>query len=240
MAIVETEPVRKGSAAQMAITETRHEKWARWPVNWTAVWVGALAAISVGVIVALVGIALGAQQLGPEHRIVDLHKLGIAALIFSVFGAFLSFAAGGWIAGKIAGILHAEPAMLLGAIVWLVAVPMLVIASALGAGSLVGGWYGGIGSPSWSSANAPFARPEPIATGTADDIAAFNAQRAEYARNIKQWNEDTPKATRNSALGAVTALLLGLAGSVIGGWMACGEPMNLTHYRTRKPLYYMP
>jgi hypothetical protein len=31
----------------------------------------------------------------------------------------------------------------------------------------------------------------------------------------------------------VTALLLGLVGSVIGGWMASGEPMTLTYWRTR-------
>ena len=29
------------------------------------------------------------------------------------------------------------------------------------------------------------------------------------------------------------ALLIGLIASVIGGWLASGEPMNFTHYRTR-------
>jgi hypothetical protein len=40
-------------------------------------------------------------------------------------------------------------------------------------------------------------------------------------------------AFRNSALASVGALLLGLVGSVIGGWMASGEPMTLTYYRRR-------
>jgi len=35
---------------------------------------------------------------------------------------------------------------------------------------------------------------------------------------------------------AETALFIGLIGSVIGGWMAAGEPMTFTHYRTRRPL----
>ena len=39
--------------------------------------------------------------------------------------------------------------------------------------------------------------------------------------------------TRNTALGVITALLLGLMGSVVGGWMASGEPMNFTHHRTQ-------
>jgi len=60
---------------------------------------------------------------------------------------------------------------------------------------------------------------------------------AAYNLKVKQWHEDTPKVTRNTAIGAATALLLGLMGAVVGGWMASGEPMNFTHHRTRKAVY---
>ena len=43
------------------------------------------------------------------------------------------------------------------------------------------------------------------------------------------------KAAREAAGGAATALLLGLVGAVIGGWLGSGEPMTFTHYRTRQP-----
>ena len=42
------------------------------------------------------------------------------------------------------------------------------------------------------------------------------------------------QAVRNGALATVAALLLGLVGSVVGGWMASGEPMSLTYYRHRE------
>jgi uncharacterized membrane protein YeaQ/YmgE (transglycosylase-associated protein family) len=45
---------------------------------------------------------------------------------------------------------------------------------------------------------------------------------------------EAARVARNAALGALTAMLLGLVGAVVGGWMASGEPMTLTHYRTRK------
>jgi len=219
--------------------EVRHEKWAHCHVNWTAIWVGALAGFSMVLLFGLVGIALGAHLLGPEHRIVDVKKLGIWTLVFSVCGAFFSAAIGGWVAARIAGILHAEPAIIHGAIVWLVTVPILVVAAGLGAASFLGGWYSGLGPNSATSANTPFVHPEPPgANATSEEIASFKTQQAEYNRNVKQWHDDTPRVTRNSALGAVTALLLGLLGSVIGAWMASGEPMNLSHYRTRKPLYH--
>jgi hypothetical protein len=237
MLSTQPEVARASTNRTEAVADRQYEQWVHWPVNWSAAWVGALAAIAAILIFGLVGIALGVHLLGPEHRVVDLKKIELGTLAFSVFSAFLSFVVGGWVAGRIAGILRSEPAMLHGAIVWLVAAPMLVVLGGLGAGSLFGGWYASLsGTPSWSTpVGAPFERPEPLGTNAStEEQGQFKQEQAEYRRKVKQWQEDTIKATRNSALGAVTALLLGLMGSVIGGWMASGEPMNLTHHRTRE------
>jgi len=216
--------------------EARYEQWHHWPVNWSAIWVGTLAAMAVALIIGLVGIAVGAHVVGVENRVVDLHKVGLGALVFSIAAAFFAFVAGGWVAGKIAGILHSEPAMLHGAIVWLLSVPLLMAMMALGGGSFYGGGYSGLaGTPSRSgAASLPFERPEALGAGaTESERAAYQAAYSDYQHKVTTWREETPRATRNSALGALTALLLGLVGSVIGGWMACGEPMSFTHHRNR-------
>jgi hypothetical protein len=138
-----TEPYNGATAAegrQGAGSEILHQRWAHCHVNWTAVWVGTLATIIVALLFGLVGIALGAHLLGPEHRVVELKNLGLWTLIFSVCGAFFSAVVGGWVATKIAGILHSEPAIIHGTIVWLVTVPILIVGAALGAASLFGGW----------------------------------------------------------------------------------------------------
>jgi hypothetical protein len=151
-------------------------------------------------IIGLLGFALGANE---AARYVDWKKLRLVSAIFSISGAFFAFVAGGWTAARIAGIRRSEPAILHGAIVWLVALPLLLALAAVGASALFGGWYGGLaGTPSWSAA----------AASTDPDLAI---------------------ATRNNALATAVALLLGLVGAVIGGWMASGEPMTFTHYRTR-------
>jgi hypothetical protein len=231
------------AATEMAekAEEAQHQCWAHVHVNWTAVWVGALAALSAALVFGLVGTALGAHLLTPENRVVELRQLGFSTLIFSVCGAFFSFAIGGWVAGRMAGILHSEPGMVHGAIVTLLAVPMLLVAIALGAGSLFGGWYTGLaGTPAWAAAPAPpFARPEPLGTGaTSEELTRYRTQVAEYHARVRQWQEDTPRVARNAAIGGATALLLGLAGSVLGGWMASGEPMNFSHFRSRTPRYH--
>jgi hypothetical protein len=182
--------------------ETHRSEWTAWPVAWSAVWVGALTALAVGLIIGLLGFALGANE---TARYVDWKKLRLISVIFSVGGAFFAYVAGGWAAGRIAGIRRSEPAILHGAIVWLVTLPLLLALAAVGVGGHWGGWYGGLsGMPAWSAA-----------TPADPDLAV---------------------ATRNNALATAVALLLGLIGGVVGGWMASGEPMTFTHHRTRDRL----
>jgi hypothetical protein len=183
--------------------DTEGSEWVAWPVAWSAVWVGALTALAVGLIIGLLGYALGANEVA---RYVDWKKVRLITVAFSIGGAFFAFVAGGWAAARIAGIRRSEPAILHGAIVWLLVLPLLLGFAALGASAHFGGWYAGLaGSPSWVAA-PPTPDPE-LAT-----------------------------ATRNNAVATAIALLVGLVGGVIGGWMASGEPMTLTYHRRREGL----
>jgi hypothetical protein len=166
--------------------------WDAWPVSWSAVWVGALTALAVGLLIALISTAVGAHQAG--SRIARWSEVRLITIVFAIGGSFFAFAAAGWVAARIAGIRRAEPAILHGAIAWLVAVPLLIALGAVGAGSYLGGWYGGLG---------------PVTTTDAGSATA----------------------ARNAALASVTALLVGLVGSVIGGWMASGERMVIAARR---------
>jgi hypothetical protein len=176
------------------------ETWIAWPVSWSGIWIGTLAALAVGLLIGLIGVAIGAHEVS---RFVDWKKIRLIGVVFNVAGAFFAFAVGGWVAARVAGILRSEPAILHGAIVWLLALPILLALAAFGVAGSVGGWYGALsGVPAWAVAVPPV---DP-----------------QFAR-----------AMRNTALATVVALLIGLIGSVIGGWMASGEPMTLTHYRRR-------
>jgi len=223
-------------SAVTAATAVPTETWVRWPVDWTAVWVGALSGLAAVLVFGLIGVAIGAHMVSPENHVVDFWKVKMLTLAYSIFSAFLAFVIAGWVTGRVAGIRRSEPAMLHGAISWLVALPVLVLLAGLGAGSYMGGWYGGVaGSPSWARTSAPFERPEALAPGaTAEERGRYEQELATYRESVKQWREvDGPKSARNTALGALTALLLGLMGSVLGGWMASGEPMSFTHTRNR-------
>ena len=170
-----------------------------WPIYWSAVWVAALAGVALALIFGLLGITLG---IGMSTR--GVRSPGLGGAIVSVLGAFLAFAAAGWIAGKITSTRRSEIAMLHGAIAWLVAVPMLLMLAGFGSAAFFGAWYSGLaGTPVWATTPVAMLSPEAAA------------------------------AARMTAGGALAALLLSLVGAVVGGWMASGEPMTLTYYRTR-------
>jgi hypothetical protein len=185
---------------------TDRSEWIAWPVAWSAVWVGALAALATGLIIGLLGFALGVHEVA---RYVDWKKVRLVGAVFSVGGAFFAFVVGGWIAARIAGIRRSEPAILHGAIVWLLGVPLLLAVAAIGDVGHFGGWYAGLSSMAAANTAGPM-------------------------------DPDLAVATRNNALATVVALLLGLIGAVLGGWMASGEPMTFTHYRKRDQLAVPP
>jgi hypothetical protein len=178
---------------------TGPETWAPWVVNWSAVWTGSLASLSASLVFGMFCTGIGATSL---EKLSSWHTIGLVNLIATICAVFFSFVIGGWAAGKITGARYAEPAILHAAISWLVATPLLVAMLAIGAGTALNGWYGGlITSPFGAAATAAVA----------------------------------PDVVRNTATAAATALLIGLLGSVIGGWMAAGEPMTFTYYRKRIP-----
>jgi hypothetical protein len=168
-------------------------------VAWSAVIVGALAALAVGLVIGLIGFAVGAHEVS---KAAAWKNVRLITLIFNVGGAFFAFVVGGWVAARIAGFRRAESAILHGAIAWLVTLPMLMLLAATGTLANYGGWLG--------------------------SLAGFHATPAAVPSAI-----DMAAAMRNTALSNLTGVLIGLIGSVIGGWMASGEPMMLTHYRRR-------
>ena len=128
-----------------------YPEWRAWPVAWSAVWVGALAALAVGLLIGLIGFAVGAHE---ASRFVKWSNVKLIALVFNVCGAFFAFVLGGWAAVQIAGIRRSEPAILHGSIVWVLTVPLLLVLSTLGA--QFGGWYVGLaGMPAWAAAVPP-------------------------------------------------------------------------------------
>jgi hypothetical protein len=177
--------------------------WTGWHLSGSAVWMGALAGLVAAVLFSLLAIAVGAHK-SVDDRVLKFADLAPATIIFGVLGAFLASLIGGWTAGRIAGARRAEPAILHGVAAWLLSMGIVILLASLGGANVfAGGYLGYLASP-----GAPAPANVPIDPSTAIAI-------------------------RNAAASAIVAILVGLMGATIGGWMASGEPMHPYHYRTR-------
>jgi hypothetical protein len=185
-------------------TVVRDESWTAWPVYWTPVIVGALASVVAVVLFGVIGTAVGSWRAGNEGRVTDFSGIGRVAVAYAVFASFFAFVIGGWVTARIAGIRRAEPAILHAAIAFLVATVLLVAMASFG-GAVFNGWYVGL-------APSPVV---PTPTGQPVDPAVAKAATA-------------------GATAAAVAILLGLAGSVVGGWMGSGERMDFSWYERER------
>src|SRR5687767_10004273 len=102
----------------------RRAIWEAWPVYWNAIIVCALASLAAALVFGLIGTAIGVYTLAGD---VATGIPSFATLATAVVSAFFSFVIGGWVAGEIAGIRRSETAMLHGAIVFLAALPLLML-----------------------------------------------------------------------------------------------------------------
>jgi len=177
--------------------------WTGWHIDWSAVWVGALAMLVAGALFSFIALGVGAQK-AVDARVLKWADIPFATIAFSVFGAFLASAIGAWVAGRMSGARLAEPAILHGVAAWLVLMGVVMTLAAVGgAHSFAGGYLGNLTPPG---------APAPTPATPVDPNAAI--------------------AIRNAAIGSVLGILIGLMGAVVGAWVASGERLDsLAHYR---------
>ena len=177
--------------------------WRGWHLDWGAVWTGALAMLVAAALFSFIALAVGAQK-SVDARVLKWADVPFVTIVFSVLGAFLASAIGGWIAARMSGARLAEPAILHGVVAWLVLMGVVMaLASFAGAHSFAGGYLGNLTPPG---------APAPTAGTPVDANAAL--------------------AIRNAAVGSVLGILIGLMGAVVGAWIGSGEPLTIAHYRT--------
>jgi hypothetical protein len=92
-------------------------------VRWGPVLAGLFAALATLAALTLLGLAIGASAFDPNDQ---LSNFGIGASIWGAISALIAFFVGGWLAGRTAGVPGRNSGILNGAMVWFVAIPLLL------------------------------------------------------------------------------------------------------------------
>ena len=188
---------------------------------------GSRASAGIAVFVfGLVGTAPAPICSGRRGRWTTSGRSAGEAPAFSVSAAFLSFAIAGWTAVRWRASGRSEPCILHGVAAWLVAVPLLALLANQGAGTLMGGWFGGLSAshPAWTSPRLNVVLP--------NEAPGSDAALARTEAEVR-----AAKVVRNTVLGLAAALLVGADGRDAGRVDGVGrtDDSHLDH-RTRDGL----
>ncbi len=170
-------------------------------VRWGPIWAGLLAAFFTLLVLSLLGLAIGASTVnaGQAAQGSVNQNAGQYSAIWAGITAILAFLAGGYVAGRTAAVHERGWAALNGALVFLLALPILLWLASQGLGAIIGNASniaGGLGINLGQLGNT--------ATGAAKSITPAQAQQA----------ADT---ARNTAWGTLIGLILGCGAAALGG-----------------------
>jgi hypothetical protein len=204
-------------------------------IRWGPILAGLFASLSTLVVLSVLGLAVGLTSYDAGD---PLSSFGLGAGIWSAISTILAFLIGGWLAARTAATRGRGNGVLNGAMVWIVAIPLVLYLLSSGLGSLLNtaGNVAATGAAAVAPAAAAVADDAAVAAPAAQE-AAEDAADAVQATASALGDQVTPETVENAAetaspaaWGTLIALLLGLGASALGGLL--GARHELTAFQT--------
>jgi hypothetical protein len=185
-------------------------------IRWASILGGLFASLTTLIVLGVLGLAVGLTSYDTGD---PLSSFGLGAGIWSAISTILAFLIGGWLAARTAATRGRGNGVLNGAMVWAVAIPLMLYLLSSGLGSLL--------NTAGDVAATGAATVAPAAAEAVDNTAApavENAGAAAQATASAIGEQVTPETVENAtetasstAWGTFIALLLGLGAAALGG-----------------------
>lgn len=191
-------------------------------VRWGPILAGLFAALSALALLGVLGMAVGLTAYDPGD---PGRNFGIGAGIWGAISALLAFFIGGWLAARSAAVRGHHNGLLNGAMVWAVAIPLLIYLIAGGVTAIANTATNAAGvaaNAASSSQQAGNAVDRVVAMSVNDPRANAAAQQQDPAAQ-QRTRDEALRTARRSAWGTLVSLCLGLAAAAAGGWVGARE-----------------
>jgi hypothetical protein len=194
-------------------------------VRWGPILAGLFTALTTLLGLSVLGLAIGLSTFNPND---PLGNFGIGAGIWGAISALIAFGIGGYMAGGTSRVRGSDSGMLNGALVWIVAIPLLLylVGSGIGtllgtAGAVVGAAVPAVAPVAGEAANDPALQATAQAAATALQATAEAVQGSVSDQDVSNAAEAAGRTTWG------TLLWLGLgAAAAVGGGYAGGRTMS--------------
>lgn len=190
-------------------------------ISWGAILAGTVAAISVQLLLTLLGISIGAWVSDPAAGREGMQGIGIGAGIWALATFIIALFCGGWIAGRMAGVASKLDGMLEGFLVWsaVTALSFMLLTSAIG--GILGG-AAGLAGNILSAAPEAIENPQQAMRdlgASAREATQDPQTRAQAETTAEQVGTNVAKSTAAGSFWAFLALLLGALVAALAGRM---------------------
>lgn len=199
-------------------------------VRWGPIVAGLFAAMTTLAVLGVLGVAVAGSAYDPGD---NARNYGIGAGVWGAVSALLAFFIGGWLAARAAAVKGTSNGVMNGAMVWVVAIPLMLYVLMGGIGSLFRGAASAANSGVQAASNvgsgaAQQAAGDPATQQRIEDQARtagarIQADAQQTADQVKQavQNPENQKraaeATAKGAWGTLVSMLLGLGAAAVGG-----------------------
>lgn len=184
-------------------------------VRWGPIIAGLFTALTTLAVLAVLGLAIGLSSYDAND---PLGSFGIGAGIWGAISALIAFALGGYMAGGTARVRGNDSGILNGALVWIVAIPLMLFLLSSGLGALLGTATNLAGAATTAAGAAAGAAAEDPAVQATAQAAAGAAQDA-AAQVTPQDAENVANNAGRGAWGTLLWLGLGALASIVGGYL---------------------
>jgi hypothetical protein len=191
--------------AAAEVTALRHQ------VSWGAIFAGAVAMIAAQLVINLVGLGVGVSTLDPASGDnPSAAALSGGAAAWFVVSGIVASAAGGYLAGRLAGKLSRSTSGYHGLVAWAVSALLVVYLLTSTVGGLVGGAFNGVSSVVGGLGRTAGGAIQTVAQTAAPALAQTPNPLGQIERQVRGGlGGQDPAALRDTAVQAMTALLSG-------------------------------
>jgi hypothetical protein len=116
-------------------------------ISWGAIVAGVVVVLVVQMVLMLLGLAIGTATIDPAAADTpEASTLGIGGGVWWLASTAIAVFAGGWVAGRLAGVPSRTDGLLHGVVTWAVATLVAIYLLSTAIGGLVGGAFGALGN----------------------------------------------------------------------------------------------
>lgn len=167
-------------------------------VSWGAIFVGVVIAMVVQLLLAVLGIAIGASAINPLEEGNPVQGIGMGAGIYWVVSSIIALFAGGFAAGALTNTQERRDRTLHGVSVWGIATLALFLMIGSGVGRVVGGTASMIGSGFAMAGDAVSS-----AAPRAMDAVQKRVDESDFDLDLGNWRAEVRELLRDSGIGAL-------------------------------------